>query len=270
MQKIKVVFLGSRLLGFEVLELLLGYRNIEIVGCITKERFDGAWWDKDPYDIRSCASCLTLKDLEFLDFDFGVSINFWQIIPKSIIDKGRLGFINLHHSYNLSYRGRDMTSHVIRNARNKKQFYHGTTLHYLDEGLDTGPIISTKACEISEYDTAWSLFNKVEALGLDLLKEWLPRLVISRAVVAYPEVGQPLSFRGALNKQLNSLTGDKLMIYDFVRSSDFNNFYEPAFYIDNEGGKVYLTTDNKFAGEVIVDAGNGRVVYKNIEFPVNK
>ncbi|HDV1185918.1 TPA: hypothetical protein RHV16_005152, partial [Escherichia coli] len=109
----------------------------------------------------------------------------------------------LHHSFNLCYRGRDMTTYAIRDARKMNRWFHGTCLHYTNDGLDTGPIISSLACEISELDTAWTLFNKVEILGYTLLQEWLPRLVVTRIPLVYPEAGHPLSFRRDISKEID-------------------------------------------------------------------
>lgn len=162
-----------------------------------------------------------------------------------------------------------MNTHALRNARNKNQWYHGTCLHYTDDGLDTGPIINSMACDITEFDTAWSLFNKVEDLGENILKEWLPRLVRNKAPVSFPEPEQPISFRKEIKKEINISNPDKVQTYDFVRSLDFNNHYEPAYYsLDEE--RVYLTTNSDFGCDVLLDAGNGRLVYVNTKYSDEK
>ncbi|HGC3668881.1 TPA: formyltransferase family protein, partial [Escherichia coli] len=259
------VFLGSRPLGYETIRILESITCVEIVGCVTKAPSLNAWWIKDPYEYSMKYKQLSLADLESIDFDFGVSINYWNIIPDNIIKKPIMGFVNLHHSFNLCYRGRDMTTYAIRDARKMNRWFHGTCLHYTNDGLDTGPIISSLACEISELDTAWTLFNKVEILGYTLLQEWLPRLVVTRIPLVYPEAGHPLSFRRDISKEIDIQKGNKLDLYDLVRSLDFNNHYEPSFYIKN-GEKIYLTTNSQFGGDVIIDAGNDRKVYENISY----
>jgi methionyl-tRNA formyltransferase len=264
MKKIKVVFLGSRPLGFFALEQLLAMNEIEVVACVVKRPPENAWWKEDPYFIPNI-KIVDHQELENIDFDFGVSINYWKIIESALISKPSLGFINLHHSYMLSLRGRDMTSHAILNARNNNRWYHGTTLHYTDDGLDTGPIIATDCCEIDEYDTAWSLFNKVEQLGKQMLKLWLPRLVSSRPPVAFPEKMQPLNFKSNQdNKKIEDIYADPILTYDIVRAFDFNGYYEPvSTQLDNS--TVYLTTNASLGGEILLSLGNERYVYKFVE-----
>jgi methionyl-tRNA formyltransferase len=232
-----------------------------VVAVVTKEPASSAWWNKDPFHISNAKRFNTHHDLINLDFDFGISINYWKIIEPEIINIPKLGFINLHHSYNLCLRGRNMTSHAILNARRLNRWYHGTSLHYTDDGLDTGPIIASRSCDITETDTSWTLFNKVEALGEDLLNEWIPRLIQSRSPAAYPELDHPLSLNIDYSEKLiRNINFDPLYTFDFVRAFDFNNHYEPAYtFID--GIKVELTTDKKFGDKVLLKLDDTRIVY---------
>lgn len=261
--KVRVLFLGSRPLGKKALELLMSYDNVEIVGVVTKEKSSTAWWDEDPIDIASNIPKISMDELNNIEFDLGVSINYWRIIENEVISRPRLGFINLHHSHNLYYRGRDMTSHAILNARNENLWFHGTCLHYTDDGLDTGPVIASKSCEISRLDTSWTLFNKVEELGGDLITEWLPRVLLRKLPCCKPSDKNPLNYRKELSRELDplSLKGEEL--FDFVRAFDFNNLFEPAYYVSSDGKKVYLTTDKRYASDVYSSICDERVVYFN-------
>jgi methionyl-tRNA formyltransferase len=265
MKKTRVVFMGSRPLGHFALELLQSISHVEVVAVVAKEPSSSAWWEKDPFYIASGNILNNHSELINLEFDFGVSINYWKIIESEIIKKPRLGFINLHHSYNLCLRGRNMTSHAILTARRLNRWYHGTSLHYTDDGLDTGPIIASRSCELTETDTSWTLFNKVESLGEDLLKEWLPRLTQAKVPAAYPEANHPLSLRfDDSDKFIRDIHVDPLYAFDFVRAFDFNNHYEAAYtFIDEK--KVYLTTDHKFGSHAVLEIDNNRIIYASKE-----
>lgn len=260
MKNTKVVFMGSRPLGYFALKALLDMPCVEVVGSFVKRPSEKAWWNLDPYEIAP--NVLTdHSQLADLDFDFGVSINYWKIIEQDLINRPKLGFINLHHSYNLCLRGRDMTSHAIISARDTGRHYHGTTLHYTDDGLDTGPIIAARSCSICETDTAWTLFNKVEALGEELVGEWLPRLVKAKAPAAYPEVGQPLNWR--MNEEMKfvaNLDLNPLRAYDLIRAYDFNGYFMPAYTII-KNSKVYLTTRPCVGIREIVKIDSSRSIY---------
>jgi methionyl-tRNA formyltransferase len=265
MKKTRVVFMGSRPLGHSALELLQSISHVEVVAVVTKEPSSSAWWEKDPFYISRINILNNHSELMNIEFDFGVSINYWKIIEPEIIKIPKLGFINLHHSYNLCFRGRNMTSHAILTARRLNRWYHGTSLHYTDDGLDTGPIIASRSCELTETDTSWTLFNKVETLGEDLLKEWLPRLTQAKVPAAYPEANHPLSLRfDDSDKFIQDMHLDPLHTYDFVRAFDFNNHYETAYTFINEK-KVCLTTDQKFGDQVLLKIDDNRIIYASQE-----
>ena len=261
MKKVKVVFLGSRPLGFFALAKLKEIDSIDLVGCVVKKPPENSWWKEDPYYLAQ-GKILSHENLHTIDFDFGVSINYWKIIEPTLIIKPQLGFINIHHSYMLSLRGRDMTTHAIMGARDNNRWYHGTTLHYTDDGLDTGPFIATESCPITEYDTAWSLFNKTEILAKEMIELWLPRILVSRPPVSTPEKMQPINLRsGGSMKKIDNIFIDPLRTYDIVRAYDFNGHYEPANTIINEK-IIYLTTDAEQGGEVLLEIDSSRKIYE--------
>jgi methionyl-tRNA formyltransferase len=264
MNKIKVVFLGSRPLGFYALQKLREIDSIEIVGCVVKKPLENAWWKDDPYYIAK-GNVLKHEDLHTINFDFGVSINYWRIIESELIIKPELGFINIHHSYMLSLRGRDMATHAILGARKNNRWYHGTTLHYTDDGLDTGPVIATESCPLTEEDTAWSLFNKTEILAKEMLNIWLPRILISRPPVSTPELMQPLNLRSSETlKKIENIFSDPIRTYDIVRAYDFNGYYESASTRINDR-IVHLTTDIHRGGNIVLEIDSNKRVYECFE-----
>lgn len=262
--KIRVAFLGSRPLGHTALTILKNLPNVEIVATVAKQPSSNAWWDIDPFSLTEDPN-ENHDHLNNIDFDFGVSVNYWKIIESHLVSKPRLGFINLHHSFNLHYRGRDMTSHAILDARATGRWYHGTALHYTDDGLDTGPVIESRACSITEQDTAWSLFQKVEELGKSLLHEWIPRLILARAPVVSPPPNNPLNKKTThIQKYIENINKDPLITYDTVRAFDFNGHYPPAFTVVGDR-EVKLTTRQAYNTKAILKIDDQRIIYQYID-----
>lgn len=265
MTKTRVAFLGSRPLGAFALRLLMEMENVEVVACVCRPRPANAWWQEDPFDLVQGAA-VELDRIAEIDFDLGVSINYWKILSPEMIQKPRLGFINQHHAHNLSLRGRNMTARAILGARQNRRWYHGTCLHYTDDGLDTGPIIESVACDINELDTGWTVFNRCEDIARIMLKSWLPRLVLAKAPVSFPERDHPLQ-KSVVDlegyKFIRSLYGDPEYNYDIVRAFDFNGYFEGAF-TKIDGQKVHLTTSEARGGETLLDLGLNRKIYRSI------
>lgn len=76
--------------------------------------------------------------------DLGLCIGFPKKISLETIKKFNNGVINLHFAPLPQYRGSGTLTHAIINKEKK----YGLTLHYMDEELDTGDIISVRWFEL--------------------------------------------------------------------------------------------------------------------------
>ena len=97
-----------------------------------------------------------LQMIEPLDVDINVSMSFNQILKKEIREIAPLGFINCHAGALPFYRGRNILNWVLING--EKEF--GVTVHYVDEGIDTGDIILQRMVSISTVDRYGDLLKK--------------------------------------------------------------------------------------------------------------
>ena len=83
-------------------------------------------------------------------------------IPEAMIAKYRNKIINIHPSLIPSFCGvgyYGLKVHEAALARGVK--LTGATVHYVDEGMDSGPIILQKAVEVKEGDTPQILQRRV-------------------------------------------------------------------------------------------------------------
>jgi Methionyl-tRNA formyltransferase len=99
--------------------------------------------------------------------DLFVSMSFNQIFKKEIIDISKLGIINCHAGKLPFYRGRNVLNWVLIN--DEKEF--GITVHYIDEGIDTGDIIMQKSFPISDEDNYETLLQLAYIECANLLYE---------------------------------------------------------------------------------------------------
>lgn len=103
-----------------------------------------------------------INDEDFLErlrgyhSDLFVSLFFDQIFKKEIISIPRLKTINCHAGKLPYYRGRSVLNWVLIN--DEKEF--GITVHYMDEGIDTGDIILQRTFPISDEDTYRTLLER--------------------------------------------------------------------------------------------------------------
>jgi len=115
---------------------------------------------------------------EFLDkiasypCDLFVSMSFNQIFRKELIAHPRLTTINCHAGKLPFYRGRNILNWALIN--DEKEF--GITVHYVDEGIDTGDIVLQRVFPITDDDTYGSLLSRAYAGCAELLYEGVKAL----------------------------------------------------------------------------------------------
>ena len=94
--------------------------------------------------------------------DLIVLAGFLVVIPPAMIEKYRNRIINIHPSLIPSFCGTGfygLKVHEAALARGVKVV--GATVHFVDEGTDTGPIILQKAVEVEQGDTPEVLQRRV-------------------------------------------------------------------------------------------------------------
>jgi methionyl-tRNA formyltransferase len=98
--------------------------------------------------------------------------SYSMILPASVLAVPVHGAVNVHGGLLPEYRGGHVAQWAIING--EREF--GVTLHYMDDGIDTGPIIAERRFALDDADDAGSLRQKVRAAAVELLTHWWPRL----------------------------------------------------------------------------------------------
>ncbi len=114
-----------------------------------------------------------VETLRRYDADLFVSMSFNQILKTEILGVAPLGFINCHAGALPYYRGRNILNWVLIN--DGKEF--GVTVHYVDEGIDTGDIILQKMEKITDQDDYATLLDRAIVICADLLFESLVNIL---------------------------------------------------------------------------------------------
>ena len=104
-------------------------------------------------------------ELARLNADVMVVVAYGLLLPKQILDTPRLGCINVHASLLPRWRG----AAPIHRAIEAGDATTGVTIMAMDEGLDTGSMLSTATIDISERHTTESLTQALEVLGASTL-----------------------------------------------------------------------------------------------------
>ena len=103
-----------------------------------------------------------LETVDALKPDLIVLAGFLVVIPPAMIEKYRNRIINIHPSLIQSFCGTGFYGLKVHEAELERGVkVVGATVHFVDEGTDTGPIILQKAVEVQQGDTPEVLQRRV-------------------------------------------------------------------------------------------------------------
>lgn len=114
------------------------------------------------YETRDQFNEALLKTVDSYNLDLIVLAGFLVTIPEAMIRRYRNRIINIHPSLIPSFCGvgyYGLKVHEAALARGVK--ITGATVHFVDEGVDSGPILLQKAVEVKEGDTPKILQQRV-------------------------------------------------------------------------------------------------------------
>jgi methionyl-tRNA formyltransferase len=156
-----------------------------------------------------------LQTLRALELDALVVVAYGLILPPAALHCARLGCLNIHASLLPRWRGAAPIQRALLAGDEKT----GVTIMRMEEGLDTGPMLATRALDIGADDTAKTLHDRLARLGAELIGETLDALTQGRArEVPQPSVGITYAQKISKSEALIDWRQDALQIGLCVRA----------------------------------------------------
>ena len=97
--------------------------------------------------------------------DLWVSVHWKQIFKPHQIAMPKHGIVNVHNSYLPWNKGAYACTWAIID-----KCPHGATMHWIDEGVDTGPILIQRRVEVDDMDTANELYQRTANVEVEIFK----------------------------------------------------------------------------------------------------
>lgn len=114
----------------------------------------------------------SLSILKSYNPDLLISIAGNQIFKQPLINLAPKGCLNLHTALLPKYRGLMPTFWVLKN----NEQYTGVSVFFVDEGIDSGPILVQKRVEIGDI-TQEQLIKKTKKLGMEAVAEGVEKII---------------------------------------------------------------------------------------------
>lgn len=136
---------------------------------------------KGNYPDKGQADQALIEALEAHKVDVIVLAGYLSILSPQLIERYRNRIINIHPSLIPAYCGMGFYGMKVHEAViANKEAYSGATVHYVDEGADTGDIIIQERVAVTEDDTPETLAKKVLEIEHRLLVETTAKLCLGK------------------------------------------------------------------------------------------
>lgn len=191
--------------------------------------------------------------------DLVISINFINLIPKSFIEGIPYGVINAHAGDLPRYRGNACANWAIINGEDKI----GLSIHKMDAGLDSGPIIQKKYFPLQSNTYIGEVY--------DWFEEIVPQLFLDSAhklrdgYIPKPQDGDVL-------RTFPRIREDGRLNFNFSRDWNYNLIrassipFDGAYcYLNNSNQKIVIFEANPINIDYDFNAISGQIMERNSE-----
>jgi methionyl-tRNA formyltransferase len=242
----KVVLLGAKNIGFECLKILnenSNRLNYKIVGVLTNSRGDEIKQYSNDNNIKlldSLEDYLSLKEV-----DIALSIQYHEILKREHIKKAKELIINLHMAPLPEYRGCNQFSFAMIN----KDKIFGTTIHKLEEGIDSGDILFEDRFDIPKDCWVEELYSITFEKSINLFRNSIDKIINHdikpiKQTEYMKDRSCSIHYRNEMDKlKIIDLSWSKDKIERYVKATYMPGFEPPYFLLNNE--KVYIKREHK-------------------------
>jgi methionyl-tRNA formyltransferase len=232
---VNIILVGEESAGIQTLRALAGsdHRIVAVMASQSKNNSGLAnlWETAERLGYKTWPAKL-VKDPRFADevraaeVDVILNIHSLFIINGEVVSAPRIGCFNMHPGPLPRYAGLNAVSWAIYRGETS----HGVTIHKMEPGIDTGPIVYQELFDIDDADTGLTLSARCIRSGIALVLRLMETASIDPATI--PLTSQDLTKREYFGHEVPyegrliwSLPAREIV--NFVRACDFFPFPSP-------------------------------------------
>jgi methionyl-tRNA formyltransferase len=230
---LRVAVVGEEAAGVQVLHALSELRPaVEIAAVLTGGsdrtvvREAAARLGLRTSDARLVRSAAFAEQLDGTGIDLLLNVHSLHIVHPDVVEAPTIGSFNLHPGPLPQYAGLNVPSWAIYHGEHE----HAVTVHWMDAGVDSGPIAWSSAFNLTDQDTGLSVSAKCVREGVPLAVKLvevaladptrIPRIEQDRSRRRYFHAGPPND--GRLDWHARALE-----VIRFIRAADYAPFISP-------------------------------------------
>lgn len=191
--------------------------------------------------------------------DLAVVVAYGRILPAEFLNAPKRGCINVHFSLLPLYRGAAPVNWAIVNGEEKT----GVTTMFIEEELDSGPILLQRETQIGETETAPELMSRLAETGAELLGETLAQL---DEITPRPQHDRDATFAPVLSRENGLIDWSKnaFAVERTIRGlqpwPNAYTHYETHRLIVWRANAARAEMSNAVPGEVVASQGDDLIV----------
>ncbi len=230
-----IILVGEESAGIQTLRGLADSEHRIVAVLASQSKNNGAltnlWKTAEKLGYQTWPAKL-VKDPRFADevraaeVDVILNIHSLFIINGEVVSAPRIGCFNMHPGPLPRYAGLNAVSWAIY----KGETSHGVTIHKMEPGIDTGPVVYQELFDIDDADTGFTLSAKCIKAGIRLILRLMETASADPAAIPLtPQdltkreyFGHEIPYEGRLSWSLPARE-----IVNFVRACDFFPFHSP-------------------------------------------
>lgn len=124
------------------------------------------------FDSRSAWGEELIQTIATYSPDLVVCAGFMRILPANVVQAFSPNLINMHPALLPLYPG----AHAVRDALADGAVVTGASIHVVDEGVDTGPVIAQEQVDVLPDDTESSLHERIKVVERALIVQTVTRI----------------------------------------------------------------------------------------------
>ena len=221
----RIIFIGCVELSANLLKTLIS-KKVNIVGICTKKISN---FNSDHFDLSLIAKSSSIPFIYTIDINSDETINWiknlnpdiifcfgWSsLLKKDLLRIPPMGTLGFHPSELPFNRGRHPLIWALALGLEKT----ASTFFFMNEGADTGDILSQRKLKIESFDNANTLYKKVIEIAKSQIKEFLPSLINKSFTVTKQNHNNSNSWRkrGVMDGQIDWRMSSE-SIYNLIRA----------------------------------------------------
>lgn len=287
----RIMFMGTPDIAAESLKALIN-NNMKPVCAVTQpDKPRGRGYKLMPPEVKVAAEengipvyqPETLKNgelqpiLEEYKPDIIAVVAYGKLLPEYVLNFPKYGCVNMHASLLPKYRGAAPVQWAVINGDE----YSGVTTMMMEKGLDTGAMLLSERVKIGEYETSEQLFERISALGAEVLCRTIQNIETIKPI---PQRDEDHTYAPMLTKEMGKIDWNKDMNTISKLICGMNSW--PLAYAEYNGENVKIIEAYKCGeavkgkpGEVLehvkgkgllIKCADGGLWLKRIQFPGGK